>query len=233
MGWVELINLDWGNIVFQGIKNIKLINLPINWPVVIGLGIFFLIYSEIYSWLEKGLKWWHFILFFPINLILWFFLTPQIIGLIGISKEITYNTFFGNVVNGVLNNYLIIIGFAVATAIIDQILHWLLFGREKSKFTLVASMSGTLLDELSMRLLLLGILLSFGLDIPTAIFLQGLSYVIYYMDPTSKNRMKKASLNLMHGIILGTITLTCGWIATLSIVWIREIMWLIENMISK
>jgi hypothetical protein len=43
----------------------------------------------------------------------------------------------------------LIVGFDVGTAVADQILHWLLFGHGKSEFTILASMSGTLMDEIN------------------------------------------------------------------------------------
>jgi len=181
--------------------------------------------------LIKKLKWWQALLLLPLSFLLWIFLTPMIL-------ETTIE--FGKVkmliedfLNEISKHYILIIGFGVGTAVADLVLHLLFFGRGKSQFTTLASMSGTLMDELIMRLILLEKLLNLGLKIPTALFLQALSYTIYYLDPTSKNRMKQASLNLMHGIVIGTIALSYGWLLGLFAVWIRIILWKIENMISR
>ena len=118
-----------------------------------------------------------------------------------------------------LSYWWIVVGFGIGAAFADQILHWILFGRGESEFTLGAALNGRLLDEVIMRALLLGVLLGYGLDANTVIFLHTLSYTLYYLDPFSQHRRKQASLNLMSGVVLGALTLAFGWIFSLGLVW--------------
>ena len=233
-GWVvAFVLFSIGYVYSQTTENIGFIRLPINWFHFGILLLFFIIYSEIYSRLERKLKWYHFILFFSINLVLWFFLTQQITELIGIGETISDYRFLEKIIDGLSQYYWLIIGFGIGTAVVDQIIHWILYGLHgHSEFTIEFSMCGVFIDEVFMRVILLGILLSLGLEIPVAIFLQALTYVIYYMDPTSKNRMRKANLNLMHGVIAGTIAIAFGWSLAAAIYIIRNIVWLIENKIG-
>lgn len=209
---------------------IKLLNLPINWITFIGLTIFFLVFSEVYVWLTRRFKIWISVLLFLISIVISFLLTPQITSFIGLEKFKSYEDFYLSVIEGIKNYYWLIMSSAFLTAIADQILHWVLFGfKGKSSFTLLTSLNGILLDEIAMRFLVLGFLLSFNVELNVAIFLQALTYALYYLDPFSKSRLRQAGLNMIHGIIAATLTLAYGWFLSVAMFLIRSIVWLAEN----
>ncbi|MEM5790485.1 MAG: hypothetical protein QXP77_00280 [Candidatus Aenigmatarchaeota archaeon] len=224
IAFLALISFLFDSISF----GISLIREPIDWVTVLIFGVLLVGISEIYIKLEEKFGWKFvfvfFLVSFPIS-----FLIIEVLDL----ESIKYVQFFENFFHEIFKYGWLMVGFGVGAAIADQILHWILFGRKKSTFTLPASMSGILLDEVLFRLFFLGILIAHGLDICTALFIQALSYVIYYLDPFSGNRRRMASLNFIHGIINGVITLKFGWIISLMILYMRNFLWFLESKLSK
>ncbi|MBW3015583.1 hypothetical protein KY330_04115 [Candidatus Woesearchaeota archaeon] len=196
--------------------------------ILIYLLAFFLVYSIVYNAaIEKRGQIIH-LLIIPINLALWVILTPVLLNYLGIQSP-GFIEFASGLYSGFFDYLWLVVGFALGAMVADQILHWILFGRGESQYTILASMSGLLLDEVIMRFLLLGILLQLGLSVPVAIFLQAVSYMLYYIDPLSSNRRVNANLNLMHGIIIGTVTIIYGWVFGLALVYVRNFYWMISN----
>lgn len=219
--WVVLILLFFIAFIYlQSSEFVNLINLPINWMFFGIMGAFLFVYKELHSKISERKEIFHILIFLPASIFLCFLLTPIVTDFLGLQDLIAYPKFFFRILNSLKSYWWVVVGFGIGAAFADQILHWVLFGRGKSEFTLGAAFNGRLLDEVFMRALLLGVLLGFGLEINSAIFLHALSYTLYYLDPFSQNRRKEASLNTISGLVLGSLTLTFGWVFGVGLIWL-------------
>ncbi len=221
--------MDYFNIISGGWNNISLIKLELGFLPLTILVLFFFAYSIIYNkFIENKNEFVHLILL-PLNLALCIILLVEASNYLGIT-HLDYLEFGRKLSDFFIANYYIIIGFAVLGMILDQILHWFLFGTKQSEYTVLASSSGLLLDEVLFRFIMFGFLLTIT-SVEIAIYSQAVSYLIYYVDPLSSNRRKNANLNLMHGIIIGLLTFLYGWVIGFGIVMLKNIYQMIENKI--